>query len=365
MNRNTIAHRIFFFAFFVFCVGTTVANVSVADASPIEPPPWTWRKGSFGISSTTEYYSTKANYDSTRGSFTRLVGDNSMTDFNTWVRGRYAFWPKFSMYAGLGLSQVRALDASAEKTNSGLTQGYIGGHFTLWREWLLMVAELEAGMPFDAGGPFKNFTRGQTIPLIDDGVYYGRALLHLRRDIKSFRLFGHVGAYVPTQGLAKTFLYGIFGEFPVGDYMMFGGGVSGEETLMKDELTQVERAVTQASANAGSARFRAVDPALLNVRGWVGFRPGRTVEIRAGYEQSINGQRTAQGTAYTLSLVFNSMPGRNVRKKFDAGERISAPGNSGPFKLDSEKPDPDVISPGNDFEPQRGDDLNETERLFD
>ena len=39
-------------------------------------------------------------------------------------------------------------------------------------------------------------------------------------------------------------------------------------------------------------------------------------------------------------------------------------GNSGPFKLDSEKPDPDVIAPTNDFEPQRGDDLNETERLF-
>jgi hypothetical protein len=337
---------------------------SFADASPIEPPPWSWRKGSFGISSTTEYFSSKANYDTVRGQYVGLTGDNSFSDFNTWVRGRYAFWPKFSMYAGAGIGQVRALDSVNEKTTSGLKQAYLGGHFTVWRQWLLMVAEIEAGMPLDAGGPSKTFVNTQTTPLIDDGVYYGRAILHMRRDIKSFRLTGYVGAYIPSGGLAKKLLYGVFGEIPLGDFLMVGGGVEGRETLISDELTEIDRTLTQVSADAGSARYRSYNPAVMLARGWVGFRPGQTVEIRAGYSQTLTGQREAAGQAVTLSLAFNSIPGRRPRASFDAGERISAPGNSGPFKLDSEKPDPDVIAPTNDFEPQRGDDLNETERLF-
>lgn len=354
----------------VFCVLILAPGVASllpthALASPVEPPPWSWRKGSFGVSSTTEYFSSQANYDTVRGKFTRLGGDNSFTDFNTWVRARYAFWPKFSMYAGTGIAQVRAVDAASEKTNSGLTQAFAGGHFTVWRQWLMMVAEVEAGMPLDAGGPLKNFNRFQTTPLIDDGAYYGRALLHLRRDIKSFRLFGHVGVRIPTDGLAKNLLYGVYGEIPIGRYLMAGGGVDGTETLLRDELTDIERTTTHNSANAGSARYRSFDPALLSARGWVGFKPGRTVEIRAGYMQTLTGQRSAAGSAFTLNVVFNSIPTRKAKGKFNSSDRISAPGNSGPFELDSEKSDPDVIAPVNDFEPQRGDDLNETERLFD
>ncbi len=352
--------------FFLSNFFLSVAFVSqTAEASPVEPPPWSWRKGAFGVSSTTEYFSTKANYDSTRGQFVALPGDNQFSDFNTWLRGRYAFWPKFSMYAGAGVGQVRAVDTINEKTTSGLTQAYLGGHFTVWRQWLLMVAEVEAGLPLDAGGPLKTFTSGQTTPLIDDGAYYGRAILHMRKDVKSFRLTGYAGTLIPTSGLAKKLLYGIFGELPIGDFLMVGGGVEGRETLLSDELTDAERKLTQSTANAGSARYRAYNPAVLQARGWVGFRPGQTVEIRAGYMQTLTGQRDASGQAFTLNVVFNSIPARRSRGSVGTGQRISAPGNTGAFKLDSEKPDPDVIAPTNDFEPQRGDDLNETERLFD
>lgn len=358
MKRSLIYSLIFSSALSVFL--SPVRGL----ASPIETPPWAWRKGSFGISNTTEYFTSNANYDTVRGQFTRLPGDNRFSDFNTWLRGRYAFWPQFSMYAGAGLAQVRAVDSINEKTNSGLTQAYFGGHFTVWRKWLLMVAEVEAGMPLDAGGPLKNFTRTQTVPLMDDGVYYGRALLHMRLPMSWFRLFGHVGLYIPTDGLGKSLLYGVYGELPIGSYLMFGGGVDGRERFLNDELTEAERNITLASADAGSARFRSFDPSILRVRGWVGFKPGQTVEIRAGYMQTLTGQRAASGQAYTLSVVFSSIPVRRPGTKFDANDRISAPGNTGPFKLDSEKSDPDVIAPKNDFEPQRGDDLNETERLF-
>lgn len=333
-------------------------------ASPIETPPWSWRKGSFGISSTTEYFTSNANFGPMRGEFSRLAGDNSLTDFNTWVRGRYAFWPKFSMYSGFGVSQVRAVDQVNEKTNSGLTEAYLGGHFTVWRKWLLMVAEIEAGMPLDAGGPLVNFSKTQTTPLIADGAYYARAILHMRRNLGPAYLFGYVGTHIPSEGLAKRLLYGVYGEFPIGDFLMAGGGIDGHEVLINDELTAAERNVTNVSANAGSQRYRSFDPAILRARGWIGFKPGKTVEIRAGYMQALTGLRDANGSAFTLNVVFSSIPKRTFRTR-PSGDRISAPGNTREFRLDSETSDPEVIAPGNDFEPQRGDDLNETERLFD
>lgn len=348
----------------MFLTSGTMASHS--SASPVETPPWSWRKNSFGISSTSEYFSSNANFGPKRGEFTRLPGDNHLTDFNTWLRGRYAFWSRFSMYAGAGLGQVRALDSVNEKTNSALTEAYLGGHFTVWRKWLLMVAEIEAGMPLDYGGPLKKFHNGQTVPLVADGAYYGRAVLHMRRDISFFRLFGYVGAHVPSDGLAKRLLYGVYGESPIGDYLMIGGGLDGQEVLINDELTALERTVTNDSANSGSQRYRSFDPAVMRLRGWLGFKPGRTVEIRAGYMQTITGLREAQGSAFTLNVVFSSIPKAQARsqRRSQPQERISAPGNTRDFRLDSEYPDPDVIAPTNDFSPQGGDDLNETERLF-
>jgi hypothetical protein len=345
----------------IFFVCTTSQNVA---ASPIEAPPWTWRKGSFGISNTTEYFTTSANFGPARGEFTRLFGENSLTDFNSWLRGRYAFWSKFSMYGGLGLSQVRALDQFSEKTNSSLTEAFLGGHFTVWRNWLLMVAELECGMPLGAGGPFASFSKTQSTPLVSDAAYYARAILHMRRNLWRAQLFGYAGVHLPTEGLAKRLLYGVFAEIPLGDFMMVGGGMDGHEVILNDELTLAERLITQVSANAGSQRFRSFDPAVLRARGWVGFKPGKTIEIRAGYLQTITGLREANGSSFTLNLVFSSAPSRTFRTR-PTSEKISSPGNTRDFKLESETADPDVIAPSNDFEPQSGDDLNETERLFE
>ncbi|MBK7890188.1 MAG: hypothetical protein IPJ84_04865 [Bdellovibrionales bacterium] len=148
---------------------------------------------------------------------------------------------------------------------------------------------------------------------------------------------------------------------------MLGGGVDGIETLLNDDLTLAERSLTTGSANGGSLRYRTFDPALLRARGWVGFKPGNTVEIRAGYDKTLTGLRTAEGQAITLNVVFSSVPRRTKATGMSENpdERISAPGTTDSFKLDSEQTDPDVIKPGNDFQPgTSGGDLNETERLL-
>lgn len=353
--------RLGLFELFVFALPLALFHTAHASpiGSPIETPPWIWRKGSFGISANTEYFSSKANYGPARGEYTRLTGDNNLTDFQTSIRGRYAFWPQFSMYGGFGFTQVRAVDSINEKSNNGVSDVFAGGHFIVWREWLRMIAEVEAGVPV------TNVVRNQTVPMVTEGSMWARGLLHLRKDAFKTKFFGHFGVRVPTEGLAKTLLYGVFAEVPLGK-LSLGGGVDGYETLMGDELSLAERSATAVSANAGSFRYRAFDPALLRARAWVGFRPGNTTEVRVGYDKTITGLRAAEGQALTLNVVFSSI----LRKPkplptVPTGERISAPGNTRDFKLDSERTDPEVIAPGNDFEPTGSDDLNETERLLD
>lgn len=344
---------------FAFVVINAIA-LSSALGSPIETPPWAWRAGSFGLSSSSEYFWTRANYGPTRGEYSRLSGDNNLTDFQTWVRARYAFWSKFSVYGGAGLTQVRVLDAFNEKTNSGISDAFAGGHFVIWREWLRMVAEVEIGMPV------ATVSRYQISPLVNDGAIYGRGLLHLRKDIGALKVFGYIGARIPTEGLAKTMHYGAFAEVPLGKIML-GGGVDGVETLLNDDLTLVERSITMGTANGGSNRYRTFDPAMLRARGWIGFKPGGTVEIRAGYDKTLTGLRTAEGQAITLGVVFSSVPRRSRAGSISDSpdDRISAPGTTDSFKVDSEQTDPEVIKPNNDFEPgTSGGDLNETERLL-
>ncbi|HRK08095.1 MAG TPA: hypothetical protein PLZ57_10030 [Pseudobdellovibrionaceae bacterium] len=340
-----------------------VSSSPSAFAAPyVEQPPWGWRKASFGFGGSTRYTTTQANYGPGRGEFTRLTGDNQLTAFETNFRGRYAFWPKFSMYAGGAFSQVRAIDSVNEKTNNGLTEINAGGHFVVWRNWLIMIAEVQGGIAMS-----KN-TRLQTAPLLHDGVSYAQAVLHMRKNIGRTRWIGHVGANFPSDGFAKKVLYGFVGELPIGDAMLIGGGVEGYDSMITDELTESERNLSINAANAGSQIFAAWDPAQTSFKVYAGFLPGRTVDIRAGYQQSFTGLRAPHAQTFFLSLNFGSVPRRGgTRVTTPPGIEPVSPNDQDGFRLDNEKTDRTIFTPEEDgFEPARiENDLRETERLLD
>jgi hypothetical protein len=272
-------------------------GVSAVEA--YEPPPLSWIQDSWGTSMTGEYFSTNTNYDQTRGSFTRLVGNNTLTNFTSHVRGRYGLTTSTALFTGFGFAQTNVKDALGERAGSSITDLTIGADFILWRRWFKAIVEAQGGYPIDA------VDRQQKKPLTSDGVPFGRIGLFVYKPFRQFRLTGYAGVDYPTEGLSKKFLYQIYGEIPVRQFLI-GGGVNGYEAFLADSLSQAERQATPIVANAQSLRFYAFEPALLEARGWVGFRPSKSWSIRAGYAKTLNGLRTAEGQSFIFSLAFNA-----------------------------------------------------------
>lgn len=278
--------------------------ISPVAQAATELPPWRWGQGSFGLSSTTEYFSTNANYDKTRGSFEKLPNGNSFSSFESKLRARYGLTRQWSIYGGLGFGYSRAVDPLYERTNSSVTDVFAGADFNLPLKWIRLIPELQLGYPIYQLDP------NTKTPLTSEGVGYFRATLFAHKAFKRIEFFGHGGIYIPAEGLAKRFVYGAGVDIPLGSVIAIGGGIEGYETAISDELTATERAKLTTAADVGSYRFHAYNPALMEAQGWVRFRPDRSLMIRAGYSKSINGVRSAEGQSFLLTLTFNT-PGSN------------------------------------------------------
>lgn len=291
-----------FFRAWPIALAATVFSQPVAAA--VELPPWWWNQGSYGLSATTEYFRTTANYDETRGSFQRLPNDNTFSTFETKLRARYGLTSRWSLFTGFGFAQVRAVDPLNEKTNSAVTDVFAGADFLLPLKWIRLVPEIQAGYPITA------IDTKSTNPLTSEGVGYVRATLFARKVFKHLELFGHGGLYVPAEGLAKRFEYGTGLDVRLGSSISVGGGIEGYETAMPDELSLAERSKVTSAADAGSYRFYAYNPALLEAQAWIRFQPDRSLLIRAGYGKTLNGIRSAEGQSFLLTVSFN-IPGRH------------------------------------------------------
>lgn len=320
-----------------------------------EPPPWSWRTGSYGLSTQLNYFNSNSNFGQTRGEFVRLTGDSKYTEAASWFGARYAFWSRFSLYAGFGFSQIRAIDTLSTKTNTGMSDAALGGHFYLLQSWINLISQFEIGLPL-ASAPLS-----QTEPTLSDGVIWSRILLHARKDFGRFSIQGFTGMRFPGGGFAKTLQYGISSELKLNP-VLIGAGIDGYEAVMSDQLQFSDRSTAASLANAGSYRFREFEPALLRAKAWVGFNAGTTIDFRLAYESSLSGLRSAHGQSIILSLVFNSIPIKRLSQS--GGEKISAPGTTKSFKLESEATDPEIMPQNSDFDHSSGDDLNETERLL-
>jgi hypothetical protein len=172
--------RILAFGLIFFCISARGGTVP-------ESPPSAWNPGSFGFSTTSEYFTSNANYDDTRGSFSRLATGSSFTNFTTRAKARYAFAHAVSAYGGLGFAQSKAVNTSVEKTNSNVTDFFIGANFQLVRRWWRVVPEFEMSLPLDSA------SSTQTIPLTSEGVWSTRAGVFLFKPFKHLRFESYIG----------------------------------------------------------------------------------------------------------------------------------------------------------------------------
>lgn len=299
-----------------FSIVVAFSSNAVALTVP-ETPPSAWNEGSFGVQTTSEYFSSKSNYSTSRGSFAKLPNGNKWTSFENRLKGRFAPTRNFSIFTGFGFTSSTANDLLIEKTNSGATEVFAGANFLLTRRWWRVVPEIEASYPL------SETTYAQTDPLTNDGAPYARAGVFLFKPYKYLRFESYLGFHFPGEGLAKRFMYQLAAEVALLGGFTVGGGVQGYETIISDDTSYAERRVTSTTANATSDRFWAYNPALIEGRAWLGLRLDKSFNVRLGYLKTVNGVRTAEGNSFLLSLNFNSAG--NTRTRTSSREVLREP----------------------------------------
>lgn len=349
------------FSSFVYCAALLT---SFSASAALQTPPWAWNQGSFGFSESTEYFQSSANYSDSRGSFERLSGDSNATAWQNEFRGRYAFTPWLSTYAGFGLSSIRVTDLTTQKSNSGLTDVHAGADFNLGTKWVRLIPEIEAGYPLDPSN------RSQTVPLTNEGVPWLRASLFAQKPFRFVSVFGHAGFKIPGQGLAKLFLYGLGSEVALGRYFKIGAGLDGYESVLSDDLSATERQRLSTNAMGGSHLFNAYNPALIQAQLWVGLKPVPSMTIRGGYAKTVNGIRAAEGQAFTLSFAYYFTPRHIKEPDTLASRQRKARQNQEKalqtFDVEPEQNDPDLFEPGEQYVPtEKSGTLNDAEKLLE
>lgn len=288
-----------------FCLAFFVATIAIPSAQALtvpETPPPQWKEGNYGATLNSEFFSSSGNYEDQRNSFAKLAdtGTSKITAFENRIKGRYAPSDLSSWYLGVGYAQIRTTTATLETTNAGLNEVFLGVDFLSVRRWMNVVPELEFSYPVNATDT------KQTTPLLSDGVSYARAGLFLFKRYPRFRVESYLGSHIPFEPLAKRFVYSLVAEVALFSSFTFGGGVDGYETVIADTNSYAQRKTLTDRVMAGSQRYWAKDPALLEGKIWLGLRPDRAFTIRLGYAKTINGLRTAEGNSILLNVTFNA-----------------------------------------------------------
>lgn len=334
-------------------------STSVARAYTVpETPPSAWNKGSFGVQTNSEYFSSQNNYQETRGSFDKLINGNKWTSFENRIKLRYGFTDNISLYGGIGASATNATNLGVTKSNSAVNEVYAGIDFMLARRWWRVVPELEASYPTD------ETQRLATNPLTSDGVAYANLGVFLFKPYRYLRFEGYLGFHIPGEQLATRFMYNLGAEIAMFGAFTVGGAIQGYESVAADGTSNAERNLTQATADATSSRFWAYNPALLEAKGWIGLRFDRSFGLRLGYAKTLNGVRSAEGQSVLLSLYYNT-PGTGGQRRgppqIQVGPKQIAPKGGDSFRTEPEPNDPEL------FDQSQAPDasLDTTERLFD
>jgi hypothetical protein len=282
-------------------LGTTVTVVSTAEAtSAYEVPTSSFVDGGVGFSTSSNYFSTQANYEKSRGEYTGLPTGNKLTHWENQARVRYNPASRFSLIAGTTYTSTFAQMAATNKTNSRMTE-IMGGI-----DWLLYTGYLQVTLEWIASYPLDLTDPAQLVPMTNDGVAYFRPGVFLQKSFRRYQFNLYTGFHAPVQNFATRFLYETSMDMRLFWIFTVGGGINGYETILSDSSNLIYRQSSAALSNVGSERFYSFNPALVEARAWIGIRPNKHLWLRVGYAQTINGLHNAAGNSILFSLAYNT-----------------------------------------------------------
>ncbi|MFN7906320.1 MAG: hypothetical protein ACK5P5_14160 [Pseudobdellovibrionaceae bacterium] len=265
-----------------------------------------------------KYFSSISNYK-TSGENQALPNGNSFTQFDLGLRGRYVFYPRWSLVGGgiLGNATAQGLDRfnrTTKRTNSSISEISVGAQY-----FMGFFADTELFPEVILHYPFEKVSTdsaADTLPN-SEGVYELTSMMRIQRDLNSWRLFANSGLGIRGDGRSMLLHYGVGFDIPTRKFI-FGGHLNGYESLSKDSQSgnsgtgdpEKDRLVFANRVLGGSQKYYAYNPALTNISGFlkIGLGSSMTLGFEAG--TSFRGSNAANGyfinSLFSMSFDFSS-----------------------------------------------------------
>ena len=308
-------------------IAAVVLCSTLAEAAPL---PMSWRKGRSEVSAAAAYFTSSANYTS-RGTYDDLVGDGSLQNIDARFGYRYNLGNDFAVFTGAVVSSTTAKDSTLTRDNSNLSEVLLGASMAIVRKrGFILAGELEGSFTTDKIDP------NTVNALTSDGVNYLHPRLFAQKGLGKFYIYGSTGLKIRDEGLSGLLTWAaefgrVFGK------VKLGVGASGYESLLADELDLDTRARVTNRVNAGSYKFYAFEPALIQIDLNGEYALSKDFRLAAIASQSIDGEGSAAGLTVGLQLRYG----------FDLnfGSSDSSPKKSGEpaFEVDTQEVDPELF----------------------
>jgi hypothetical protein len=318
---------------FIVALGVALGVTSVAAAAGEIPQ--VWKKGYSEFRTTTSYYTTSANF-AERGSYESLPGGRSLTNINLRSQLRHNFVQDLSAYVGATISQTSAKAGSVTRENSALSEIYFGVTKTIFRKPnFILLGELEGSFSTNKIDPQT------TEALTNDGVDYLLPRLLAKKMMRKFWLGATLGFKLRDEGLSGLLLWSDrvgynFGKFDASI------GMSGFESVKKDEVPQSTRDAVTTRVNAGSFRFYSHNPALMQIDAALDWKATPSLGTSFFASQALDGQRYSSGLTlgFQLRYEFGLSRGSVGKSPKKSPEKE--------FEVDTNEADPELFEETND-----------------
>jgi hypothetical protein len=275
-----------------------------------------YRKGTYDFELETQYFKTDANYLSSGDSYQRLPYGQSYELWNLYLKARYDLTKKSSWYGNLNIATANSAGLDAKRSNSSLADATVGYAYMPYTDDFDVVTD------FNVVIPFNKISINTDSAMNSEGVIEATGLLRLQQEFSMVAPFGYIGAtYRQDRSALLPWGAGLELRF----YMWtLGGKVFGYQSILDDpdKNNKTQRLIVNDRVNAGSLKFYAVNPSLIDSEVYAKIKVFRNWTLSVGAGTTVTGSATAAGlhAGANLTYTWDSQPSYYLHKDTGTSE---------------------------------------------
>lgn len=283
-------------------------------AHSYEPIPFVKAK-KWRFSSEISYFTTTANYDTEGSTFTKLPNNQSFTKTDVQINSYYSLDKQWNLLSGISFGHGKSVGANSTRNNSKVTDFQIGTSYLWETKPLVIIPHIYANIPF------SKVDKDTDDVILNEGSLDLAPSIWISRRIFGFQFYADPGFLFRNGGRSHQFTLKVglaqrFKSFELGAEYHLESAFTDDDTYQTPSIKQT---VTN-RVNAGSTKYYSVNPELHSAKVWANYRWSKTIKLQVGYDKTLNGKNTANGSAIFAGLswdIDSAPPKEDVPKKND------------------------------------------------